>query len=79
MTTPLYKSCRKVGKEGGPRSIFGFILILKEGVPSFHTLFTELKNLYSLRFCDVAKLVGFRKLIGNPILKETRKFSFGKT
>ena len=48
-------------------AFLGFLLILKIWVPYIHTLFTEIKNLYSLSFCCVAKLVRFRKYIGNPI------------
>ena len=33
----------------------------------FRELFTDLKNIFSLRFCDLANMARFRKYIGNPI------------
>ena len=61
------------GVGGGSRSILGSQLFLKIEVLYFKELFTEWKNLQILQFCDVAKLVWFRKYIGNPILKKIMK------
>ena len=53
---------------GGRGSKIKFLilsLVLKIWVSNFQDLFTEFKNLYPLRFYDVANLVRFSKYIGN--------------